>query len=146
MNVTNISTGLVVAAVALIDESGRVLMQRRRLESVHGGLWEFPGGKLEPGESAQAAALREISEELGLELDPRDLEPVTFVSGPPDGKGLGGEIVILLYSCRRWRGEPACLYAEEIGWYRASELAGLEMPPLDYPLAEKLASSLGLRI
>ena len=79
---SNFSTALLVVAVALLDESGQVLMQKRRVESTHGGLWEFPGGKLEPGETAQLAAVREISEEFGVEIEPEDLEPLTFASGP----------------------------------------------------------------
>jgi 8-oxo-dGTP diphosphatase len=140
--VTNFSTALLVVAVALLDESGQVLMQKRRVGSIHGGLWEFPGGKLEPGESAQLAGVREISEELGLIIDPADLEPLTFASGPTGGQQPGGQLVILLYTCRRWRGVPACRGAEQIAWYRADQLAGLDMPPLDFPLAERLTAML----
>jgi 8-oxo-dGTP diphosphatase len=134
----NFSTCPCVAAVALIDESGRVLMQKRRLKSVHGGLWEFPGGKLEVGESAQDTAIREMREELGLQIDSHDLEPLSFASGSePEG-----QLVILLYICRRWSGIPDCRIGEAIAWYRADELENLAMPPLDYPLARKVTAML----
>jgi 8-oxo-dGTP diphosphatase len=140
--VSNFSTALLVVAVALLDESGQVLMQKRRVESTHGGLWEFPGGKLEPGETAQLAAVREISEEFGVEIEPEDLEPLTFASGPRAASEPGGQLVILLYTCRRWRGVPACLGGEAIAWYRGDQLAGLDMSPLDYPLADSLTTML----
>ena len=134
---TKKSTVLLVVAVALIDDQGLMLMHRRRLDSMHGGLWEFPGGKIEPGESPESAALREIEEELGVMLDPRALLPVNFASGAGEG---GSPLVILLYTCRRWIGEPECLEGEAIRWTEPGALAGLEMPPLDYPLARALIS------
>jgi len=141
-DVTEISTRLIVAAVALVDERGLVLMQKRHENSMHGGLWEFPGGKLESGESARQAAVREISEELGLTVAFADLEPVTFASGPSNGAG-STELVILLYSCRRWQGVLHCVAADAIAWVKTDELIALDMPPLDYPLAEALAAQLG---
>ena len=126
-----------VVAAALIADDGRVLMQRRRLDRTHGGLWEFPGGKIEFGESPEAAARREIEEELGVGLEITALEPVSFASSSanlPAGK----THVILLYACRQWRGEPRCLDAEEIGWFATDRLEHLAMPPLDYPLARSL--------
>lgn len=139
---TNFSTSLLVAAVALLDRADLVLMQKRRAESVHGGLWEFPGGKVESGETPQETAIREISEELGLELDAGGLEPLSFASGAAAEPQTGG-LVILLYTCRRWSGQPMCHGADAIAWYRPRELAGLQMPPLDYPLAERLTSMVG---
>jgi 8-oxo-dGTP diphosphatase len=136
------STVLLVVAVALLDEDGRVLMQRRRLGGAHGGLWEFPGGKLEPDESPESAILREIEEELGILLDPAALEPLVFASGsatPPESRP---GLVILLYICRRWQGEPHCRQGEEIRWFEPDKLAAIEMPPLDYPLARALVSAL----
>ena len=134
----NFSTPVLVVAVALIDGEGQILLQRRRLGSEHGGLWEFPGGKVEPGETPQAAALREIEEELAVRLDPAALVPLTFASDadslPPPRKAY----VILLYTCRAWQGQAECRDGEEIRWFAPSELASLEMPPLDYPLAEAL--------
>ena len=142
IDVTNFSTDLIVAAVALLDDGDRVLMQKRREETMQGGLWEFPGGKLESGESTRQAAVREIFEELGLTLEPADLVPVCFASGArPDGQS--GTLVIVLYTCRTWRGAPECRDAEAIEWFAAGQLAGLAMPPLDYPLASGLVARLG---
>jgi 8-oxo-dGTP diphosphatase len=134
----NFSTPVLVVAVALIDGEGRILLQRRRLDGEHGGLWEFPGGKIEPGETPQAAALREIEEELAVRLDPAALVPLTFASDADSPLPPRKAYVILLYTCRSWQGEAECRDGEEIRWYAMDELAGLEMPPLDYPLAAAL--------
>jgi len=127
-----------VVAVAMLDSIGRVLMQRRRTGAAHGGLWEFPGGKVEPGESPETALLREIAEELGVTLDRAALAPCTFASDPALPPAPRQPHVILLYTCRGWTGEPRALDADAIGWFDFRELQGLEMPPLDYPLAEVL--------
>ena len=126
---------MLVVAVALIGPDGRVLMQRRRLGRQHGGLWEFPGGKVEPGETLPSAAAREIAEELGVTLGAEMLEPVGFaVCTAVDAAGP----VILLFACTAWQGEPVCLDGEEIGWFAPEEVPTLAMPPLDYPLADAL--------
>jgi len=93
---------LTVVALALIDEAGLVLMQRRPAHRTHGGLWEFPGGKVEPGEGTRAALVREIEEELGLTLAADALVPVGFAAR----EGSEGEppLVLLLYACRAWQG------------------------------------------
>lgn len=127
-----IPTTVWVVAAALIDHQGRVLMQRRKLGREHGGLWEFPGGKVEADETPGQSLCREIAEELGLVITPSDLVPVTF-AGRPDLPH-----VILLYRCQVWRGEPCCLDGEEIAWFVPEEVLGLEMPPLDVPLARAL--------
>ena len=133
--VQNLPTPLLVVAAALIDDSGRILMQRRRLSSAHGGLWEFPGGKVEPGESPESALVREIEEELGLGLSAAALRPLTFASGQTEADW---PIVLMLYTCQHWIGTEQCRDAEEIGWFAPDALNGLEMPPLDYPLADAL--------
>ena len=126
---------MLVVAVALMRGDGRVLMQRRRLGRQHGGLWEFPGGKVEAGESLTQAAAREIAEELGVAVLPEALAPVGFaVNRTTDSPGP----VILLFACEKWSGDPSCLDAEEIGWFPPDALADLAMPPLDYPLAQAL--------
>lgn len=137
------STPLLVAAVALLREDGRVLMQRRRLDGEHGGLWEFPGGKVEPGETPELTASREIEEELGVQFAPAALAPLAFAADE-GGASLPGQraIVILLYTCRRWEGEPQCRDGEELRWCLPGELPGLAMPPLDRPLAARLISSI----
>lgn len=127
-----------VVAVAMLDSAGRVLMQRRRAGAAHGGLWEFPGGKVEPGESPESALLREIEEELGVALDRAALVPCTFASDPALPPAPRQPHVILLYTCRRWAGEPRALDADAIAWFDFHQLESLEMPPLDYPLAEVL--------
>ena len=125
----NIPTMIEVVAVALIDGSARVLLQQRRADRQHGGLWEFPGGKLEAGETAECALLREVAEELGLVLDQAELTYLAKAEDPALG------IVITLYTCRRWAGTPRCLDAAQLGWFGPADFAQLPMPPLDVPLA-----------
>lgn len=127
-----------VVAVALVDEQGRVLVQQRLSGGQHADLWEFPGGKLEVGESPQAAAIRELHEELAIVVDGDDLQAVTFASGstgsPPK------PLTILLFACERWEGIPKPLAAAALAWCEPEDLATWPMPPLDYPLAEALAA------
>jgi len=133
---TDIPTLLPVVAVALLRGDGQVLMQKRPAHREHGGLWEFPGGKVEPGETPKAALIREITEELGLTLAAEALTPLGFAAdeAPPAGT-TRRPVVILLYTCRTWQGEPTCLDAEALGWFAPDALASLPMPPLDIPLA-----------
>jgi len=123
-----------VVAVALIDREGRVLVQRRPAGKMLAGLWEFPGGKIEPGETPEAALVRELAEELGIVVDPAHLAPAAFASAPLAGRHL----VLLLYICRAWTGTPRPLDAEELLWCRPAELHGLAMPPADLPLIAPL--------
>lgn len=127
-----------VAAVAMVNKAGLVLMQQRLRDDAHGGLWEFPGGKLDPGEAPAEAAARELFEELGVRIEIADLEPAGFASGWTDGAKGARSIVILLFACTRWQGEPQALAAAQLAWCEPLELAKLAMPPLDYPLAEGL--------
>lgn len=131
-----------VVAAALIDSAGRVLMQRRQKAAMHGGLWEFPGGKVKPQESAEQALIREIAEELGVTLDPGDLMPAGFASDPSLPPAPRDPHVILLYTVRKWRGAVQCLVGEEIGWFAPGQLPSLAMPPLDVPLARALARAI----
>ena len=126
---------MIVVAAALIDATGRTLVQQRPLAKAHGGLWEFPGGKVEPGERPEAALARELSEELGIQVEPEALEPVSFVAGGEPDRPL----LLLLYACDRWVGEPAALDAVALHWDVPAALAALPMPPADYPLAAALA-------
>ena len=123
-----------VVAVALIDREGRVLVQRRPAGKMLAGLWEFPGGKIEPGETPEAALVRELAEELGIVVDPAHLAPAAFASAPLAGRHL----LLLLYICRDWAGTPRPLDAEELLWCRPAELHGLAMPPADLPLIAPL--------
>ena len=127
---------LTVVAVALIGADGRVLMQRRPEGKQHGDLWEFPGGKVEAGEAPVQAAVRELAEELGVGLVAEALHPVGFAENhAPDQPRA---VVILLYACREWTGEPQCLDAQALAWETPHAVPELAMPPLDYPLAQAL--------
>lgn len=138
-------SALLVVAVALIDPRGHVLMHQRPRSAVHGGLWEFPGGKLEPGETPEAAAVREMAEELGVALAVDALSSVGFASGltASFADGRRRPLVILLYAARRWEGEPVLHEGEAMAWLPVEEIAGLAMPELDYPLARALEAWLG---
>lgn len=132
-------TWIGVVAAALSDEEGRWLMHLRPSGKAHAGLWEFPGGKLEPGETPANALLREIEEELGIVLDRVAVRPAHFAEtasedGPP-------AIVILLYTCHRWSGVPRALQGEQIGWFTPGEIAALPRPPLDIALCGQLFGS-----
>jgi 8-oxo-dGTP diphosphatase len=125
-----------VVAAALIAPDGRILMQQRAFSQHHGGLWEFPGGKIEPGETPRHALQREIEEELGVRLDVDALEDLANASDPV------AALSIDLFAARRWQGDPQCLEGEAIGWFDWPELLALAMPPLDRPLAEALQKAL----
>lgn len=125
---------LPVVAAALVNAAGEVLVQRRPTGKAHGGLWEFPGGKVEAGESPEQALIRELDEELAIEVDADALEPAAFATGPSADRHL----VLLLYVIRRWRGEPRPAAADAIAWHLPAELRGLLMPPADLPLIDAL--------
>lgn len=126
----NNPTYIFVSAAALVDADGRVLVQQRPQGKSMAGLWEFPGGKVEPHETPEAALVRELKEELGIDTDQSCLAPAAFASEPLDGRHL----LLLLYSCRKWRGQPQPLHASAIAWRRPHELYALAMPPADRPL------------
>ena len=127
---------MLVVAVALQRDDGRSLMHRRPFGKQHGGLWEFPGGKVEPGETPVNALVREVQEELAIDIDCADLLPAGFAQSV-DREG-SAPIVILLYTCARWRGEPVAVEGGAVDWFTPSEIARLERPPLDIVLAEGL--------
>ena len=119
-----------VVAAVLIDGEARVLVQQRPSGKSMAGLWEFPGGKVEPGETPEAALVRELREELGIEVDECDLQAGPFASEPLAGRHL----IMLVYICRRWRGTPRAQEAAVIAWHHPVELHDLPMPPADGPL------------
>lgn len=125
---------LLVVAAALIDDCGRVLLQQRPPGKPMAGLWEFPGGKIEPGESPESALARELHEELGLTLSGKDLRPIAFASEPLAGRHL----LLLLYVARTWQGEPVAHHATELRWVTPAEMRWMPMPPADVPLVEAL--------
>ena len=130
-----------VVAAALVDAKGRVLLQQRAPGRAMAGLWEFPGGKVEEGEQPEAALVRELREELGIEAEPADLDPIAFASADSP-EGTGRHMLLLLYLCRAWRGEARALDAAALKWLRPDEMDGAEMPPADVPLIARLAQSL----
>ena len=130
---------MIVVAGALIDADQRVLVQQRPAGKALAGLWEFPGGKVESGETPEAALVRELREELGIEVDPDSLSPVTFASEPLADRHL----LLLLYRCGRWTGVPAALDAAALRWVTVEEMAALDMPPADRPFIAALSPDRG---
>ena len=121
---------VLVSAVALIDRDGRVLLAQRPAGKRMAGLWEFPGGKIETGETPEAALIRELGEELGIDTAESCLAPLTFASHSYDDFHL----LMLVYVCRKWTGTPRPLEGGELAWVQASRLRDYEMPPADIPL------------
>jgi len=129
---------MTVVAAALADGEGRVLLQQRAPGRAMAGLWEFPGGKVEEDELPEAALVRELREELGIEVAADDLAPACFASAP-NGTS---HMILLLYLCRRWAGEPRPLDASALAWKRPEEMRSLAMPPADAPLIDLLEALL----
>lgn len=125
---------VLVVAVALVDIDGRVLIARRPEGKKMAGLWEFPGGKVEPGETPEAALVRELREELGIDTSGSCLAPLTFASHEYDDFHL----LMPLYVCRRWRGRIAAKEHSEIKWVRPMQMGAYSMPPADVPLVAML--------
>ncbi len=131
---------ILVVAGAIAGEGGRWLMHQRPREKHHGGLWEFPGGKVEDTEIPVESLARELHEELGIEIASGDCAPVHFAEGwAEDGQT---RIVILLYTIARYSGQPQALEGESIGWFTPAEVAMLDKPPLDVALAGQLFARL----
>ncbi|MBN8977741.1 MAG: 8-oxo-dGTP diphosphatase MutT [Rhizobiales bacterium] len=123
-----------VVACALIDADNRVLIAQRPEGKQLAGLWEFPGGKLEPGERPEPALIRELREELGIEVKETCLAPLTFASHAYETFHL----LMPLYICRRWEGTVASKEGQALTWVRANKLRDYPMPPADIPLIPPL--------
>ena len=125
---------MLVVAAAMRDAQGRVLVQRRPPGKPMPGLWEFPGGKVEPRETPEAALARELREELGVDVDPGCVSPAAFAS-----ESLGDQhLLLLLYSVPQWTGAPEPRHATALDWVAPAALNDLAMPPADLPLVAML--------
>ncbi|MDJ0826314.1 MAG: 8-oxo-dGTP diphosphatase MutT [Rhodobacter sp.] len=121
---------VLVSAVALIDVDGRVLLAQRPAGKTMAGLWEFPGGKVEPGETPEHALIRELHEELGIDTWESCLAPLTFASHSYDDFHL----LMPLFACRKWQGIPHAKEGQALKWAAARDLRNYPMPPADLPL------------
>ena len=129
---------VLVVACALVDIDGRVLIAMRPHGKPMAGLWEFPGGKVEAGERPEATLIRELNEELGIDVTEACLAPLTFASHAyPDF-----HLLMPLYVCRRWRGAPAPREHAELKWVRPQRLRDYPMPAADLPLIPHLIDAL----
>jgi 8-oxo-dGTP diphosphatase len=127
-----------VAACALIDADGRVLLAQRPEGKSMAGLWEFPGGKIEAGETPEQSLIRELSEELGIVVKEACLAPLTFASHSyPDF-----HLLMPLYVCRRWDGTVTAREGQQLAWVRPNRLRDYPMPPADIPLIPHLTALL----
>jgi 8-oxo-dGTP diphosphatase len=131
-------TIVLVVACALIDKDGRVLISQRPEGKAMAGMWEFPGGKVEPGERPEQALIRELKEELGIDVTTACLAPLTFAShGYPSF-----HLLMPLYVCRRWKGEIRPGEGQRIAWVRPKGLRADPLPPADIPLVAHLIDAL----
>src|SRR5215468_9275984 len=121
---------ILVAAVALVDTDGRVLLAKRPAGKSMAGLWEFPGGKVDAGETPEAALIRELAEELGIDVTASCLAPFTFASHTYSDFHL----LMPLYVCRKWSGIPSAREGQRLAWVRPARLGDYPMPPADAPL------------
>jgi 8-oxo-dGTP diphosphatase len=131
---------LLVVAVALIDSDGRVLIAERPAGKQLAGLWEFPGGKMEPGERPEDSLIRELGEELGIVVEAACLAPLTFASHAYEAFHL----LMPLYVCRRWSGSAQPREGQRLKWVRPRDLRAYPMPPADEPLIPPLIELVGL--
>ncbi len=125
---------LLVSAVALLDADNRVLLAQRPEGKSMAGLWEFPGGKVESGETPEAALIREMNEELGIDTHESCLAPIGFASHAYDDFHL----LMPLFVCRKWKGTPEAREGQTLTWVRPNALRDYPMPPADVPLVAQL--------
>jgi 8-oxo-dGTP diphosphatase len=125
---------VLVSAVALVDADGRVLLAQRPPGKSMAGLWEFPGGKVKPDETPETALIRELAEELGIDVTANCLAPLTFASHTyPEF-----HLLMPLYVCRRWSGIPSAREGQRLAWVRPARLGDYPVPPADTPLVAML--------
>lgn len=129
---------VLVAACALIDADGRVLIAQRPPGKTMEGLWEFPGGKMQAGERPEEALIRELSEELGIAVKEACLAPLTFASHTY----ADFHLLMPLYVCRRWEGQVTARHHSRLAWVRPNKLRDYPMPPADIPLVSHLMTLL----
>ena len=129
---------VLVAACAQVDADGRVLLAQRPQGKSMAGLWEFPGGKVEPGETPERSLIRELKEELAIDVKEACLAPLTFASHSyPDF-----HLLMPLFVCRRWDGTVSALEGQQLVWVKPNRLRDYDMPPADVPLVSHLMALL----
>ncbi|MEN7536294.1 (deoxy)nucleoside triphosphate pyrophosphohydrolase [Aurantiacibacter flavus] len=125
-----------VVAIALVDAEGRVLLQQRPARKHHGGLWEFPGGKIDAGETPRDALAREIAEELAIQVKPCDCAALLLAEEAREGQP---PVVLMLYRATCWRGSPDGREGQTWGWFTREEARGLALAPMDRELVERIS-------
>ena len=133
---TDLSPWMPVVALALFDGAGRMLLQQRPMGKHHGGLWEFPGGKVDVGETPREALTREIVEELSIEVDAANCSAWLLAQ---ETEGTTSQVVLMLYRASRWRGHPEGLEGQLWGWFTRAEALALPLAPLDRDLMERIS-------
>jgi 8-oxo-dGTP diphosphatase len=134
MQITDHKNLVIVASIAIIDANDQILIAKRPNKKHLSGFWEFPGGKVEKGESPEYALIREVKEELNIDINNKCIAPLTFSEFNYEKFHL----LLLLYVCRRWEGEPMSMEKNEIKWVKANTLRQYKMPPADDSLIYSL--------
>ena len=134
MQITDHKNLVIVASIAIIDANDQILIAKRPNKKHLSGFWEFPGGKVEKGESPENALVREVKEELNIDINNKCIAPLTFSEFDYEKFHL----LLLLYVCRRWEGEPMSMEKNEIKWVKANALRQYKMPPADDSLIYSL--------
>ena len=134
MQITDHKNLVIVASIAIIDSSDQILIAKRPNKKHLSGFWEFPGGKVEKGESPENALVREVKEELNIDINNKCIAPLTFSEFNYENFHL----LLLLYVCRRWEGEPMSMEKNEIKWVKVNTLRQYKMPPADDSLIYSL--------